>query len=76
MARTCLPYLTRFILGLLPAFALTLPGCDTGVPSLGPTGSYSIVASGNNDYGQCNVPAPNSGFVGLAAGASHSLGLK
>ncbi len=36
----------------------------------------SILAWGNNDYGQCNVPSPNSGFVAVAAGANHSLGLK
>ena len=29
-----------------------------------------------NYTGQCNVPAPNSGFVAVAAGYSHSLGLK
>ena len=29
-----------------------------------------------NDYGQCNVPAPNADFVGIAAGYGHSLGLK
>lgn len=26
--------------------------------------------------GQCNVPSPNAGFVGVAAGVGHSLGLK
>jgi alpha-tubulin suppressor-like RCC1 family protein len=36
----------------------------------------SIVAWGDNEYGQCNVPAPNNGFVAVAAGDSHSLGLK
>jgi hypothetical protein len=36
----------------------------------------SILAWGSNDYGQCGVPAPNSGFVGAAGGRSHSLGLK
>ncbi|HOB74995.1 MAG TPA: RCC1 domain-containing protein, partial [Phycisphaerae bacterium] len=34
------------------------------------------MAWGDNDYGQCNVPAPNSGFVVVAAGWFHSLGLK
>ena len=35
-----------------------------------------IVAWGDNSYGQTSVPAPNSGYVGLAAGGYHSLGLK
>ncbi len=36
----------------------------------------SIVAWGDNYYGQCNVPAPNTGFVAIAGGLFHSLGLK
>jgi len=36
----------------------------------------SIVAWGWNNYGQCNIPEPNSGFIAIAAGADHSLGLK
>ncbi len=36
----------------------------------------SIVAWGINNYGQRNVPAPNSGFIAIAAGELHSLGLK
>ncbi len=38
--------------------------------------SGSIVAWGAYWDGQCNVPAPNSGFVALAGGRYHSLGLK
>jgi hypothetical protein len=34
------------------------------------------VAWGHNDYGQCNVPSPNTGFVAVAGGYEHSLGLK
>jgi hypothetical protein len=34
------------------------------------------VAWGNNGSGQCSVPPPNSGFVSVAGGGSHSLGLK
>jgi alpha-tubulin suppressor-like RCC1 family protein len=34
------------------------------------------VAWGNNDYKQCNVPSPNSGFVAIAGGMYHSVGLK
>jgi hypothetical protein len=36
----------------------------------------SVAAWGDNTYGQCNVPYPNSGFVAIAAGSQHSLGLK
>ena len=41
----------------------------------------SIVAWGDNHYGQCNVPNPNSGFVKIAAGnaltrGNHNLALK
>jgi len=43
--------------------------------------SGSIIAWGDNTYGQCNVPSPNSDFVAVAAGygygySGHSLGLK
>ena len=34
------------------------------------------MAWGRNQSGQCNVPAPNAGFVAVAGGNSHSLGLK
>jgi hypothetical protein len=37
------------------------------------TDTTSIVAWGRNDYGQCDVPSPNSA---IAAGWFHSLGLK
>ena len=38
----------------------------------------SIVAWGLNSpsYGECNVPEPNTGFIAVAAGENHSLGLK
>lgn len=36
----------------------------------------SIAAWGNNSAGQCNVPAPNTGFIGISAGVYHSLALK
>jgi alpha-tubulin suppressor-like RCC1 family protein len=38
----------------------------------GPT----AVAWGTNQNGQGNSPMPNTGFVAVAAGAYHSLGLK
>ncbi|MCX6999059.1 MAG: RCC1 domain-containing protein, partial [Candidatus Sumerlaeota bacterium] len=37
--------------------------------------SGSIVAWGDNTYGQCDVPTTNSDFVAIAAGYSHSLGI-
>ncbi|MFO7626712.1 MAG: FlgD immunoglobulin-like domain containing protein [Candidatus Fermentibacteraceae bacterium] len=43
--------------------------------SLGLKEDGSIVAWGDNSYGQCTIPSPNSGFVGIAAGEYHSLGL-
>ncbi len=36
----------------------------------------SIVAWGDNDYAQCDVPAPNGDFIAVAAGGYHSVGLK
>ncbi len=35
-----------------------------------------IVAWGWNDFGQCNVPSPNSGFTAITAGSICNLGLK
>ena len=35
-----------------------------------------IVAWGSNGYGACDLPEPNSGFVAVAGGYFHSLGLK
>lgn len=36
----------------------------------------SIVAWGYNEYSQCDIPEPNTGFVAIAAGWYHDLGLK
>lgn len=47
-----------------------------GVHSLGLRSDGSVVAWGDNYYGQANVPSPNSGFVIVSAGAYHSLGLR
>ena len=44
--------------------------------SLGLKQDGSIVAWGRNNYGQCNVPSPNTGFIAISAGHLHSLGLK
>jgi hypothetical protein len=47
-----------------------------GAHSLGLRADGSIAAWGDNEYGQCNVPSPNSDFAAIAAGTAHSLGLK
>jgi alpha-tubulin suppressor-like RCC1 family protein len=39
-------------------------------------GEGSIVAWGDNQYGQCCMPMPNIGFVAIAGGFSLSLGLR
>ena len=44
--------------------------------SLGLKADGSIVAWGLNDYGQCDVPAPNTDFVTIAGGYRISLGIK
>jgi hypothetical protein len=41
-----------------------------------PKSGGSIVAWGSSSCGQCEVPPPNAGFLALAAGGLHSLGLK
>ncbi len=44
--------------------------------NLGLKADGSIVAWGDNPFGQCDIPPPNSGFVAFAGGFSHSLGVK
>ena len=55
---------------LFPLFLLVVAG--TGLAQW----NGEIVAWGDNNYGQCNVPSPNSGFVAVAGGCYHSLGLR
>ena len=40
-----------------------------GNHSLGLKSDSMIVAWGNNDVGQCDVPAPNADFVAVAGGS-------
>ena len=42
--------------------------------SLGLKTDGSIVAWGNGDLGQCDVPDPNTDYVAVAGGKWHSLG--
>jgi hypothetical protein len=44
--------------------------------SLGLKSNGSIIAWGDNFYGQCNVPEPNTNFIAIAAGLDHNIGLK
>ncbi|MEW6251845.1 MAG: hypothetical protein AB1716_14460 [Planctomycetota bacterium] len=36
----------------------------------------SLLAWGDNRYGQCDIPAPNSDFIAVSAGEDHVLALK
>ena len=47
-------------------FALPIPACAAG----------EIVAWGQNNAGECNVPSPNTDFTAIASGGAQSLGLK
>ncbi len=38
--------------------------------------SGSVYAWGRNDFGQCDVPEPNSGFIAISVNQYHNLGLK
>jgi hypothetical protein len=61
-----------------------IPGPNTDFVTIA-AGSYhnlglksdgTIVAWGQNGFGQCDVPVPNTDFEAIAAGRGHSLGLK
>jgi hypothetical protein len=64
---------TNKITYLLTAILLVLR--FTG-DTFGTTANGTIRGWGWNHTGQCNVPSPNSGFIAIAAGFYHSLGLK
>jgi hypothetical protein len=63
------------------AFFTLLRGCRVAgllapASALAQDAHGSIVAWGANGYGQCDVPAPNTDFVAVAAGHAHNLGIK
>ena len=47
-----------------------------GYHSLGLKADGSIVAWGDNYYGQTNVPAPNADFIAITARKNHSLAIR
>ncbi len=47
-----------------------------GPPSVRGQSSYSIVAWGYNNRGECDVPPPNADFIAIAAGGGRGLGLQ
>jgi hypothetical protein len=51
-------------------------GCNPNPCPQPPGAGRSAVAWGDSSKGQCNIPSPNSGFVAVAGGWTHSLGLK
>lgn len=50
-----------------------LAACGSAVTALG---DASILAWGDNSFGQLGIPQPNQGFIAIAAGEYHSLGLR
>jgi hypothetical protein len=60
---------TKMLIILVLALGLMFCGRRTALAG-------EVVAWGLNNDGQCDVPEPNEGFVAVAAGNLHSLGLK
>lgn len=57
-------------------FPLPIPTRPTSFPLSAPASQGFVVAWGNNDSGQTNVPGGLSGVVAVAAGGGHSLALR
>ncbi len=55
------------------AMAFAIPTVLISAPAVS---AESVLAWGQNLDGECDVPAPNAGFVAVSAGSHHSLGLK
>jgi hypothetical protein len=64
----------RRAIAVLALTALGVLALGTGVAHGQATAS--IIGWGENDKSQCDAPSPNEGFVDLAAGRYHSLGVK
>ena len=54
----------------------SLAGAAGTLHSLGLKANGSIAAWGDNEYGQCDVPSPNTDFVALAAAGYRSRGIR
>lgn len=72
-SRRLMPLSGHICATMLAIMAALVPRAET---AQGQMLEGSIVAWGDNGQGQCNVPSPNTGFVAVAGGANHSLGLK
>ncbi len=55
---------------------LALEGCSSTTGPDDPDPVRVIVAWGDNDEGQCDVPSPNADFAEVSAGRRHSLGIR
>lgn len=62
--------------GLTNILAVSASPWDSGAHSLALRAAGTVVAWGNNFYGQCNVPSNVTDVVAVAAGGRHSLALK
>ena len=59
-----------------PFVAIADGGNEYSGHHLGLRPDGTIMAWGRNEWGQCDVPAPNGDFVGVAAGGDNSYGLR
>ncbi|MBI5384920.1 MAG: hypothetical protein HZA90_09565 [Verrucomicrobia bacterium] len=62
--------------GLTNIMAVAASPCDSGAHSLAVRSNGTVVAWGNNFYGQTNVPGSATNVVAVAAGGRHSIALK
>jgi hypothetical protein len=60
----------------IKVYVWAIVGLWAAGPASAQPGDGSIVAWGRNNFGQCDVPAPNTAFVAVVGGQHRSLGLK